>query len=213
MFLLCAVILRSIILPDQNEDKPFQYAKIKDEDFVRQTTIYLEEKNGAKYPKMYEFIEKYFQDKQLSTGELSRLEEFITHMYFNSFKQKWASFRQSNFLIKIYFFATLIVSIFHFNAVFFANHVPVSSLQVDWSLFIPLNTIGLIVSYVLFIGYLTFSSMLLMVFSSIFGNKKGALVRTYITLDELVKCMKPGGRKTPVNMSSFRNFIGINRRL
>lgn len=210
LLILLFIIIKAIIVKDDNEDIVFQFANLKDENFARQTVIFLEQRNNQNYPKMFEFIEKYYEDNRLTENEKGKLEEFIIHIYFKSFKKKWMAFRLANWTIKIFFLIVILTAWIHFNSIFFAKNILIESWKIDWGFFALINFFGVIVVYVISAGYLTLSSMIIQIISSFFKGKKGSIIKSYIFIDELVKCYKPAGRKTDFKLrhqnTNFRPF-------
>lgn len=210
LVLLLFIIIKAIIVKDVNDDIVFQFANLKDENFTRQTVVFLEQRNQVNYPKMYDFIEKYYADNRLTETEKGKLEEFITHIYFNSFQKKWMAFRLANWTTKLFFLFVVFTAWIHFNSIFFAKGILIESWKIDWGYFALTNVFGFIVVYVISAGYLTLSSMIIQIVSSFFKGKKGSLIKSYIFIDELVKCYKPAGRKTEFKIghqkTNFRHF-------
>lgn len=210
LVILLFIIIKAIIVKDDDDDIVFQFANLKDENFTRQTVFFLEQRNQTNYPKMYDFIEKYYADKRLTEAEKGKLEEFITHIYFKSFHKKWMAFRLANWTIKIFFLVVVLTAWIHFNSIFFSNEILIESWNIDWGYFALTNIFGFIVVYVISAGYLTLSSMIIQLISSFFNSKKGSLIKSYIFIDELVKCYKPAGRKTDFKLgnqkTNFRHF-------
>lgn len=200
---LILIIFWGIFTKDKEDDFVFQFAKTRDKQFIIDRVAFLEKKNQRSYSKMYLFIEKYFEDNNLNEAEKGKLEEFLIHIYYKGFAKKWMVFRMSNWLYKSYFILCIISTFLQFNVIFFGSTLEINSEPINWFLFALTNVFGIVVLYLFSAIYLTGSSMLLMIIASLFGSKKGKLVKSYVILDEFIKCYKPAGRDTKFHLSNY----------
>jgi hypothetical protein len=158
----------------------------------------LEEMNQVEYRLDIMEIEKIYKDGIVTESEADRMEEIITNSYFNNFYGKWSAFKHADLSMKIIFIMCLAYGFVYVNLIFVIG-IPLSSrypISVPTSAVIFMNA-SLILPFLFSLVLLGFFSMFLSMLNIPF-NEYGGINRAAITSTELIRSLKPGGRKTKI---------------
>jgi hypothetical protein len=190
-----------LLKPANAEDRFFHLSRKLKKEVIHERIKLLEQIHNEDYRSDIIEIDKFYRDGRITEAEGNKIEKIITNTYFNYFKGRWSAFRLAELPMKIIFILCLVYGFIYVNLVFIELHEKWR--QPDLTLQITL----LIVNCTLLLPYLfsltllgfmtTFLSMLNLKF-----NERGGINRAAITSEELVKALKPGGRKTKVVLGS-----------
>ncbi len=195
--ILLAQILYSLFKQDNRDDRFFRFHKRLKKDELLEGIRYLEQLNQADYSRPKQKVEKYFADNRLSDKELEYLEEMMINTYFGGFTNRWTSFRKSPFLLIVFFAAAILNGFIAFPYILYlVNSDPMKGVYADIGTCILISILLFPVPLILGFLYIGFSSVFLQIATFVVPGK-GAPKRASITLEEMIKSLKPGGRNAP----------------
>ncbi len=201
-FIITIIYSLYLLIKTKNIQDEFFYLsrKTKKETILARIKL-LEEINQTEYKSDIKEIEKYYSDGRITEAEANNLEKIITNAYFNNFKEKWSAFKRADFPLKFIFILSLLYGFVYVNLVFVAGFSQLHDVDVSLTVILIAVNASLILPYLFsltLLGFLaTFLAMLNLPFS-----EHGGINRAVITSEELVKALKPGGRKTRVQLGS-----------
>jgi hypothetical protein len=208
---LLAVIYSFYLLIKRKDmhDEFFHLSRKTKKETMLERIRLLEKINQADYRSDMIEIEKFYSDGRITEAEADKMEKIITNTYFNNFQSKWIAFKRAEFPMKALFILSLLYGFVYVNLVFIEGY---NGFETDLSLelILIIVNVSLILPYLFsltLLGFLaTFISMLNLSFS-----EYGGINRATITSEELVKALKPGGRKTKIVLGSAwsRTFFRI----
>jgi hypothetical protein len=200
-----------LVQTDNKDDELFSFynGEIKEENLINQIKA-LGKLKGENYESQLKQFHLFFADNVISDREYKEIERFITMGYFDNFKDRWIPFKKADpVLILVCFYSILAAFLLLFMIVFKVEHLSdLSHVKIvtpefltNIVSFIGALLIGVALSYLFLLLFLGAYSMMFTGLSMLFP-KKGNLVRRSYILDEMIKCLKPGGRYTPVILGS-----------
>lgn len=210
--LVVLFLLYLLVKPDNKYDRIFQIKRHGNEQEMLSIVTELEQINQTTYPEFKKEVIHYFSDQRITNQEDIRLEDRLLDAFFLGFQRRMIPFKRADFLLKIIYLGTFILNLAYFNYLVYTM-----KFLDEYSLFKVILILGG-VNLLLFLIPLLFSlfqlgliSMILSLFTAIFPAK-GSIFRAQLTLDELIKLLKPGGRNTPTDLSNFSgSFMKTNR--
>ncbi|HLP53972.1 MAG TPA: hypothetical protein VK151_03050 [Fluviicola sp.] len=197
-------LLYLLVKPDNRYDRIFQIKRHANEVEMLKIVAELEEINQASYPDFRKEVLLYFSDRRITNQEDIRLETQLLNSFFLGFEKRWTPFKKADFFLKVIYLVTLLINLFYLNyLVYIYGHLANYSLNVLLLILVGTNVLLFVIHLLFALMQLGLISMILSVLTAIFP-RKGSVFRAQLTLDELMKLLKPGGRNTPTDMGSFR---------
>lgn len=207
LFLIFLYIIYLIIKQDSEIESCFVTNKqINFQDCINLISTF-EKLNNKDYSKVKKNITFYFSDNILTEAELNRIDDLIIDSYYDNYSKKFVAFRKADFFSKLINFTVLLASVIYFNLIFTSFNEYDSNL----SLIIWQSVLTILLFIIPLVFYLTqvgVISLFLMMISVFFPNK-GSIRLARVTFDEIIKSLKPGGRKTRVILQGPRIGRGI----
>ncbi len=199
-FLVSSFFLYLLLKRDNTDDSFFTQQKLNDKNNLLEIISTLEKINEIDYSSVKKKIIACFADNELSEPEIDRLEEYLVYAYFKGFKKRFTPFKKADGFLKLIYIFTLICSFVYFNLIIYnaadSQHL-INNNLIWWQIF--LSVILFIVPVLFWLIQLGVISLILTGLSGLLPNK-GSVFRAQITIDELIKLLKPGGRNTPVEL-------------
>lgn len=191
-----------LLLKTSNKQDEFFHVsrKIKKETIIARIKL-LEEINDADYSADIKEIERYYSDGRITEAEASKMENIITNTYFNNFNTKWKAFKSADFGMKLLFIFLLLYGFVYVNLVFIACYNKLEAFGLSKEIVLLIINCSLILPYLFSLTLLGFLSTFLSLLNVRF-SERGGINRASITCEELVKSLKPGGRKTKIVLGS-----------
>ncbi len=186
-----------LIRPKNMDDEFFHLSNKTGKDVMIARIKLLEQINNKDYKGYIKEIEKFYSDGIITESESDRMEEMITNMYFNNFKERWSAFKRAELPMKIIFIALLAYGFFYASLlVFVVYHQDKYATGFPFT-YIIIVDVSLIFPYLLALTLLGFFALIISMFN-LFFSKYGGINRAAITSTELIKSLKPGGRTTEI---------------
>ena len=159
--------------------------------------IVMHRKNIDRYLNQYPMI-----NETIST----RIEYYFQTAYFNNFKEKYIAFKSAGLLINSFVIIILVltnlgITAFGYDYLRFSQEYSFLKFYLLFSLILTPITILITVLQFLIIG-------VILSFISLFDNS-GKIRRFSVHLDEMVRSLKPGGRKAEVGLMSNDELDGF----
>lgn len=201
VFLTIIYSLYLLVRPKNIHDEFFHLSrKIKKETMLERIRL-LEQINQCSYAGDRAEIEKFYSDGRITEAEAIKMEQIITNTYFNNFKNKWIAFSRADLSLKCLFIIFVVYGFFYVNLVFIAGYSQIK--EPDYSLQATLIVLNatLLLPYLFALTSLGFLAVFIAMLNLVF-SERGGINRAAITTEELIKALKPGGRKTPVILGS-----------
>ncbi len=205
-------LLYLVIKPDNQYDRLFQIKRHRNELEMLRIVNELEQINQTTYPEFKKEVIHYFSDQRITNQEDIRLEDRLLDAFFLGFQRRMIPFKRADFLLKLLYLGTFILNLAYFNyLVYTMNFLDECSLSKVVLILAAVNILLFLIPLLFSLFQLGLISMILSIFTAIFPAK-GSIFKAQLTLDELIKLLKPGGRNTPTDLRNFSgSFIKTNR--
>jgi hypothetical protein len=206
-------LLYLLVKPDNKYDRLFQIKRHSNEHEMLRIVNELEQINQTTYPEFKKEVLHYFSDHRITNQEDIRLEYRLLEAFFLGFQKRMIPFKRADFLLKIIYLGTFILNLVYFNyLVYTMEFLDECSLIKVILILVGVNLLLFLIPLLFSLFQLGLISMILSIFTAIFPVK-GSVFRAQLTLDELMKLLKPGGRNTPTDLGNFRggSFGRANR--
>lgn len=202
--ILILFMLYLLVKPDNKCDRLFQIKRHKNEIEMLKIVDELEQINQTSYPNFKKEIVLYFSDLRITNQEDIRLEKKLLDTFFLDFQKRWIPFKRADFFLKIIYSGTFALNFFYFNYIvytgwYLGDKPPAKMILI----LLGVNILLFLLPLLFALFQLGLISMVLSIFTAIFPGK-GSVFRAQLTLDELMKLLKPGGRNTPTDIGSFK---------
>jgi hypothetical protein len=186
-----------LILKEPNENDEFFHlsAHTDKESIIRRIQL-LEKLNNKDYSRDIKEIERFYSDGRITPREEEKIEKIITNSYFNQFEKRWSAYRMADPVMKAIFVFMLCYG-FVFVTLVFTSIVAANKYPIDATPYLLIANLSLILPYLFSLTLLGFFNMILAMCNLKFSNR-GGLNRACLTAEELVRSLKPGGRKTEI---------------
>lgn len=206
--MLLLFLLYLLVKPDNKYDRVFQIKRHRSETEMLKIVDELEQINQTSYPNFRKEVLLYFSDRRITNQEDIRLEKRLLEIFFLGFQKRWIPFKHADFFVKIIYSGTFAINLFYFNylvyTVGYLGEKPLTTMLLS---LVVTNLLLFLIPLLFALFQLGLISMILSVFTAIFSGK-GSIFRAQLTLDELMKLLKPGGRNTPTDVGSFKGPKG-----
>ena len=203
LILIFLYVFYLLIRPKNMDDEFFHLSRKTGKDVMISRIKILEQINNRDYKSCITEIEKFYSDGIITESESDRMEEMITNMYFNNFKERWSAFKRAELPMKIIFIALIVYGFFYASLlVFIVYHQDKYATGFPFTGIIIVD-VSLIFPYLLALTLLGFFALIISMFNLFFSNS-GGVNRAAITSTELVRSLKPGGRKTEIVLPNNR---------
>jgi len=206
-------LLYLVIKPDNKYDRLFQIKRHSNEHEMLSIVTELEQINQTSYPEFKKEVVHYFSDQRITNQEDIRLEDRLLDAFFLGFQRRMIPFKRADFFLKILYLGTFILNLAYFNyLVYTVKFLKECSLSEFILILIGANLLFFLIPLIFSLFQLGLISMILSPLTALFTSK-GSIFRAQLTLDELMKLLKPGGRNTPTDLSNFSggSFTRANR--
>jgi hypothetical protein len=201
--ILVLFLLYLLVKPDNKYDRIFQIKRHSDEIEMLKIVEELEQINQTSYPNFKKEVVLYFSDQRITNQEDIRLEKKLLDTFFLDFRRRWIPYRKADFFLKTIYLGTFVLNFFYFNYIVYTHwYLGDKPLAKMILILLVVNIILFLIPLLFALFQLGLTSMLLSIFTAIFPSK-GSVFRAQLTLDEMMKLLKPGGRNTPTDMGSF----------
>lgn len=206
--LLVLFLLYLLVKPDNKYDRLFQIKRHSNETEMLKIVDELEQINQTKYPNFKKEVLLYFSDQRITNQEDIRLEKKLLDIFFLDFQKRWIPFKRADFFLKVIYSVTFVLNFFYFNYIVYTGwYLEDKSLTKMILILFSVNLLLFLLPLLFAFFQLGLISMILSIFTAIFP-RKGSAFRAQLTLDELMKLLKPGGRNTPTDIGSFGGDFG-----
>lgn len=202
VLILCPFILIVIysayllVKKPSRDDVFFHLSRVPDERILENRITMLEEINGEDYSEEKEKIARFFEDRRITQAEADAIEKLFANTYFGGFKKKWIAFSKADPMLRMIFIICLVYGFFVCNLIFLEGVQKKVSDEYRTLVQVAVN-ITLVLPYL--IGAVTFGLLgLIMQFFSMTMGDRGGVSRAAVICEELLKGLKPGGRKTQI---------------
>lgn len=190
-----------LIKPKDKKDEFFHLSQKAKKETILERIKLLEEINDADYSRDKIEIEKYYRDGRITESEASKMEKIITNTFFDNFKTKWKAFKSADTGMKILFLFLIVYGFVYVNLVFIAGYKHLDEFGLSLEITLLIINASLLLPYLFSLTLLGFLSTFLAMLNLRF-SERGGINRAAITSEELVKALKPGGRKTQIVLGS-----------
>ncbi len=200
VWLFFVLILIAIIKKQNETDQFFVFKRPLSLDTITKKVEFLELINKKNYVTEKRNIKRFFADQWITSGELEVIKSIIISRYFNNFNDRWIALKKSPYLLKILFFTVFFDSFFSFGYFIYINTYSYTT-GPNWWAVILTPLLFFILPLLLSLLFFSFLSIFVTLLTILFP-KNGRLIRIGISLEELIKSLKPGGRNTKIILPS-----------
>jgi len=197
--LILFYILYLIFKEPSRDDLFFLMRNLQSQEKLLKTIDSLEIQNKSDYSYIRAKIRSFFADNRLSQGEIILIEEYLLNTYFEGFKSRFIAFKKADIYLKLIYVLSLIWSFVLFNIIIFEMTESKDFNEEKLWLHIGISVVFFVVPLLFWLVQLGLFSVVMLVISSMLPQI-GSLNRAHLTLDELIKLIKPFGRNTPVKL-------------
>lgn len=193
-----------LILPASDEDKFFVSRDNPSlEHFLTRIGL-LEKFTGKSFTMKKRVIISIFSERKISAHDRESIENNLISAYFGNFPNRWIALRKADPFLKVIFFTCFLFGFIYFNFILLNIITPdqtsTNEVLSEENRRIILGGFNLFLCIIpLMMGLMTFA-----LFSTILSllclllPGKAKLSKALVFTEEMMKSLKPGGRKTPV---------------
>lgn len=202
VFAICLLVKKQNI-----RDKYFVFMyPLKKESVISRLEL-LKTLNPAKYKLHHENIESVLvKYRRLNSSISNKLEYYFQSLYFNNFKDRFIAFKTAPVTLKIFILliiltSNLIVSLYFYDILEFTEKFSFLQFYLFFSIILIFVTLLFVIIELFVLG-------LFLSFFSLFDTS-GKIRRISVHLEEIIRSVKPGGRKTKIGLPDMDETEGF----